>query len=192
MTKLQYSFSHGISIKTPLGLLSVKGNHSHIQFMKYEDEQSAPAPISAPSPLNEDCEWAAGCEWEIECRKQVHDYFAGTLTAFTLPIDPIGTDFQKSVWHHLQLVENGETCSYQQLAQSIGNPNAVRAVASANARNPIWILIPCHRIIGTDGALRGYAGGLERKAELLKLERHTLSKITDPAVPYDEKTRVLT
>ena len=182
MSKPQHHFSHsyGISIETPLGLLLVKGNHSHIQFMKYEDAQSAAA------PLNENC------EWEKECRQQMRDYFAGTLTAFTLPIDPIGTDFQKSVWHHLQLVENGETCSYQQLAQSIGNPNAVRAVASANARNPIWILIPCHRIIGTDGALRGYAGGLERKAELLKLERHTLSKITDPAVPYDEKTRVLT
>ena len=187
MSKPQHHVSHsyGISIETPLGLLLVKGNHSHIQFMKYEDEQ----PISA---LNEDCEPAAECEWIEACRQQVRDYFAGTLTAFTLPTDPIGTDFQKSVWHHLQRVENGETCSYQQLAQSIGNPNAVRAVASANARNPIWILIPCHRIIGTDGALRGYAGGLERKAELLKLERHTLSKHTDPAVPYDEKTRVLT
>jgi methylated-DNA-[protein]-cysteine S-methyltransferase len=101
---------------------------------------------------------------------QLAAYFAGLLTEFTLPLAPAGTAFQRRVWAALQTIPYGETWSYGQLAATIGNPAAVRAVGLANARNPIAIAIPCHRVIGSDGSLTGYGGGLDRKRYLLDLE----------------------
>jgi methylated-DNA-[protein]-cysteine S-methyltransferase len=101
---------------------------------------------------------------------QLAAYFAGLLTEFTLPIAPVGTPFQSRVWAALRAIPYGETWSYGQLANKIGNPAAVRAVGLANGRNPIAIVIPCHRVIGADGSLTGYGGGLERKRYLLELE----------------------
>jgi methylated-DNA-[protein]-cysteine S-methyltransferase len=102
--------------------------------------------------------------------EQLAAYFAGRLTDFTLPLAPAGTPFQRRVWAGLQEIPYGETWSYGQLASKIGNPAAVRAVGLANGRNPIAVVIPCHRVIGSDGSLTGYGGGLDRKRFLLDLE----------------------
>ncbi len=101
---------------------------------------------------------------------QLAAYFAGTLTEFSLPLEPAGTPFQRRVWAELQAIPYGETRSYGELARAIGNPAAVRAVGLANGRNPIAVVIPCHRVIGSDGSLTGYGGGLDRKRYLLDLE----------------------
>ena len=103
--------------------------------------------------------------------KQLGEYFSGARTKFDLPLDPQGTNFQKSVWKALQDISYGETKSYRQIAEAIKNPKACRAVGMANNKNPIWIIIPCHRVIGADGSLIGYGGGLDMKEKLLKLEQ---------------------
>ncbi len=101
---------------------------------------------------------------------QLDEYFAAQRISFDLPLAPEGTQFQRLVWNALTKLRFGETSTYAQLARRIGNPNAVRAVGAANGRNPISIVIPCHRVIGADGSLTGYAGGLVRKEALLRLE----------------------
>jgi methylated-DNA-[protein]-cysteine S-methyltransferase len=101
---------------------------------------------------------------------QLADYFAGQLTEFDLPLAPAGTPFQRRVWAALQTIPYGQTWSYAQLAEKIGQATAVRAVGLANGRNPIALVIPCHRVIGSDGSLTGYGGGLDRKRFLLDLE----------------------
>jgi methylated-DNA-[protein]-cysteine S-methyltransferase len=103
-------------------------------------------------------------------REQLDAYFAGALTAFDLPLAPRGTPFQRRVWAELGKIPYGETVSYAQLAARLGAPRAVRAVGLANGRNPLSIVVPCHRVIGADGSLVGYGGGLERKRALLELE----------------------
>ena len=102
---------------------------------------------------------------------QLTEYFSGARREFDLPLDPQGTDFQKSVWKALQDIPYGKTKSYKQIAEAIKNPKACRAVGMANNKNPIWIIIPCHRVIGADGSLTGYGGGLGMKEKLLKLEK---------------------
>lgn len=102
--------------------------------------------------------------------EQVEEYFSKKRTVFDLPIDFYGTSFQQAVWHQLQKIPYGEACSYQQLAIRIGRPKAARAVGRANNQNPIAIVCPCHRVIGADGSLVGYGGGLERKRYLLRHE----------------------
>jgi len=102
---------------------------------------------------------------------QLREYFAGTRKKFDVPLNPQGTDFQLSVWKALQNIPYGKTRSYKQIAQAIGNPKASRAVGMANNKNPIWILIPCHRVIGADGSLTGYGGGIEMKKRLLGIEK---------------------
>ncbi|WP_085536956.1 methylated-DNA--[protein]-cysteine S-methyltransferase [Massilibacteroides vaginae] len=106
-----------------------------------------------------------------ETARQIDEYLDGERTEFTLPLNPQGTPYQKSVWNALQRVYFGETRTYKQIAEAIGNPQSCRAVGLANNKNPIAIIIPCHRIIGSNGKLTGYAGGLEIKEKLLLLER---------------------
>ncbi|EEX94519.1 methylated-DNA--protein-cysteine methyltransferase [Vibrio orientalis CIP 102891 = ATCC 33934] len=103
--------------------------------------------------------------------KQLDEYFAGQRTEFDLPLAAKGTSFQMQVWQALTSIPHGQTWSYQDLANAIGNPKAVRAVGLANGKNPISIIVPCHRVIGKNGKLTGYAGGVERKAKLLELEK---------------------
>jgi methylated-DNA-[protein]-cysteine S-methyltransferase len=105
-----------------------------------------------------------------EAREQLSAYFAGELTSFDLPLAPRGTPFQLRVWRALREIPFGETISYAELARRIGSPRAVRAVGGANGRNPIAIVVPCHRVIGADGSLTGFGGGMERKRILLELE----------------------
>ena len=102
---------------------------------------------------------------------QLSEYFTGKRKKFDVPLNPQGTEFQCSVWKALQAIPYGKTRSYKQIAKAIGNPKACRAVGMANNKNPIWILIPCHRVIGTDGSLTGYGGGIEMKKRLLSIEK---------------------
>lgn len=104
-------------------------------------------------------------------KEQLGEYFAGNRTEFSVPLVPEGTDFQKRVWNRLREIPYGETRTYGQIAAEVGNSSASRAVGMANHYNPIMILIPCHRVIGMNGKLTGYAGGLDMKERLLKLER---------------------
>ena len=108
-----------------------------------------------------------------EARSQLGEYFAGERVEFDLPLAPTGTEFQRRVWHALEEIPYGETISYGELARRIGRPTASRAVGMANGRNPISIVVPCHRVIGAGGTLTGYAGGVERKRFLLDLERRS-------------------
>lgn len=105
-----------------------------------------------------------------EAVQQLKEYFSKSRTQFSLKLNPQGTEFQKKVWNTLQTVDFGKTRTYQQIANTLGDPKVIRAAASANGRNPIAIIIPCHRIIGSDGSLTGYAGGLHRKKWLLEHE----------------------
>lgn len=124
--------------------------------------------LSRPEPHQ-----AAGTPLLVEACAQLEAYFAGRLRDFSLPLAPQGTVFQQQVWQALQQLAYGEQCSYRDIALHIGNPKAVRAVGAANGRNPLPIVIPCHRVIGANGKLTGYAGGLERKAWLLRHESDT-------------------
>ncbi|MDR1167528.1 MAG: methylated-DNA--[protein]-cysteine S-methyltransferase [Heliobacteriaceae bacterium] len=105
---------------------------------------------------------------------QLAEYFEGKRKSFDLPLNPSGTDFQKKVWRLLCKIPYGKTASYKETAAAAGNPNASRAVGGANNKNPIMIVIPCHRVIGSNGALTGYAGGLDMKQKLLDLEKNGL------------------
>ena len=116
-----------------------------------------------------------------EVKAQLRAYFEGRLTEFDLPLAPQGTAFQLRVWQELRGIPCGETISYAELARRIGNPNASRAVGMANSRNPISIIVPCHRVIGADNSLTGYAGGLERKRMLLAHEAASAGKRDESA-----------
>lgn len=112
-----------------------------------------------------------GCAVTQQAKQQLVDYFDGRRQSFDLPLAPAGTAFQQQVWQALLSIEHGRTASYSEIAQTINNPKAVRAVGMANSRNPIAIIIPCHRIIGANGTLTGYAGGLDKKSWLLQHEQ---------------------
>ena len=107
----------------------------------------------------------------LQCKMQLDEYFRGERKTFDLPLAPKGTDFQKKVWNALQKIPYGETKTYGEIAAAVGNPKAARAVGMANNKNPIGIIIPCHRVVGADGKLVGYAGGMDKKEWLLQIER---------------------
>jgi methylated-DNA-[protein]-cysteine S-methyltransferase len=115
-------------------------------------------------------EWKQDPAFFVEVIRQLQEYFAGTLREFEIPLFMDGTDFQKKVWKDLQKIPYGETITYGELAKRIGDPKAVRAVGAANGQNPLPIIVPCHRVIGSDGNLTGFGGGLENKRKLLELE----------------------
>ncbi len=108
-----------------------------------------------------------------QARRELSEYFSGTRTAFDLPVEPGGTPFQRRVWQALRTIPFGETRTYRALAERLGAPEASRAVGAAVGRNPLSVVVPCHRVIGANGSLTGYAGGLDRKRALLKLEGET-------------------
>lgn len=159
---------HATQIPTPVGLLKLVASDRGLVAILWENDDPKRVPLA---PLEENADHPV----LRETARQLQAYFAGTLEKFTVPLDfAAGTDFQKDVWRALLTIPFGETRSYSQIAQAIGRPKAVRAVGAANGKNPISILAPCHRVVGADGTLTGFAGGLEAKAFLLKLEARDL------------------
>jgi methylated-DNA-[protein]-cysteine S-methyltransferase len=141
--------------KSPLGVLLLKSDGlSMTEISFYEGE--------LPEKNN--------CDVLLKCEQQLEDYFTGKTTGFDLPLNPEGTEFQKKVWTELLIIPTGETITYSELAVRLGDPKLVRAVGTANGRNPLAIVIPCHRVIGAGNKLTGYAGGLDRKLWLLEHE----------------------
>jgi methylated-DNA-[protein]-cysteine S-methyltransferase len=147
-------------IESPLGVISLSFNSKfELTAAQFNDKEELP-------PAENSLEIG-----EIENTvKQFEEYFEGKRTQFDLRLAPEGTEFQNQVWKQLQEIQFGKTLTYQQMANQLGNPKVIRAAASANGRNPISIVIPCHRVIGSDGSLTGYAGGLHRKKWLLEHE----------------------
>ncbi len=125
--------------------------------------------------------WVESAEKTAPYARQLGEYFAGRRCRFDLPLDLRGTDFQKRCWQELLKIPYGETRSYADIARAIGNPAAVRAVGLANGKNPIAIVVPCHRVIGSDGSLTGYGGGLDVKRQLLELEGALSRSLVAPA-----------
>lgn len=145
-------------INTPLGTTAIEGDVAGIaRITVLDDKAESTQADMVPEALQ-------------EAVNQLTDYFNGSRTAFTFKLNPRGTDFQKKVWQALLEIPFGKTTSYQELAVKLGDVKAIRAVAAANGKNPLWIVVPCHRVIGSDGSLTGYAGGLWRKKWLLEHE----------------------
>lgn len=143
-------------INTPLGIAKLKGDENGLSMVSILSDNE-PITDIVPEVL-EDAVY------------QLNEYFEGERTQFDLQLNPTGTDFQKKVWEALLKIPYGKTCSYLELSKTLGDPKAIRAVAAANGKNPLWIIVPCHRVIGSDGSLTGYAGGLHRKKWLLEHE----------------------
>ena len=152
------------SIQTPIGTLDVVGRRDR----KREVIVHLTLPEGSADPRWADLERRD--EALPQTRRQIDEYFSGNRHAFQLDLDGQGTEFQQLVWRELTKIPYGETRSYAQIAEAIGRPAAVRAVGAANGRNPIPIVVPCHRVIGADGSLTGFGGGLEAKKWLLELE----------------------
>lgn len=149
-------------IQSELGEVTIQASESGITGIWFETFTTKPknlGELSDTHPLL------------LEAARQLTEYFTMQRSQFDLPLDMQGTEFQKIVWQALLDIPYGEVRSYKELAESIGRPKAVRAVGSANGKNPISVVVPCHRVIGTNGKLTGYAGGTERKEQLLKLEK---------------------
>ncbi|MCP4977041.1 MAG: methylated-DNA--[protein]-cysteine S-methyltransferase [Maribacter sp.] len=143
-------------IHTPLGIAKLEGDADGLVSISVLNDSITPSPI-IPEIL-EDAVY------------QLQEYFKGQRDSFSLTLNPAGTDFQKKVWDALQQIPYGKTISYLELSKILGDVKAIRAVAAANGKNPLWIVVPCHRVIGSDGSLTGYAGGLHRKKWLLAHE----------------------
>lgn len=154
---------HFTTTATPVGQLTLVASENGLAAVLWENDRPGRVLLN---PLRE----ATHHPILKQTHTQLQEYFAGGRTQFSIPLDFVGTAFQQSVWQALLTIPFGQTRSYQQIAQQIGNPAAVRAVGAANGRNPISIIAPCHRVIGTNGKLTGFAGGLEAKATLLRLE----------------------
>lgn len=147
---------------TPLGRLLLVGDGDSLHLIGLPD---------ARRPIAIDADWREDADAFREARRQFDAYFAGTLQRFDLPLAPRGTPFQRSVWEELARIPYAQTISYVELARRIGKPNASRAVGLANGANPLAIIVPCHRVIGANGSLTGYGGGLGAKQFLLGHER---------------------
>ena len=145
-------------INSPLGITKIVGDENGIAEISVSSEGDVSTII--PSELQ-------------EAVSQLVDYFDGKRKDFNFKLNPKGTDFQQKVWQELLNIPFGKTISYLDLSKKLGDVKAIRAVASANGKNPLWIVVPCHRVIGTDGSLTGYAGGLWRKKWLLEHENPT-------------------
>lgn len=156
-------------MNSPVGTLTLVANGSKLAAILWEDDQPTRVRLGSMSADEDNAIL-------LETERQLQEYFAGTRTCFDIPLEFAGTDFQKQVWVALLTIPFGETRSYRDIAEQIGNVKAVRAVGAANGRNPISIIAPCHRVIGASGDLTGFAGGLKAKEMLLLLEGHELKQ----------------
>ncbi|WP_245620842.1 methylated-DNA--[protein]-cysteine S-methyltransferase [Roseivirga seohaensis] len=143
---------------SPLGAIKIVGDANAIKMVVFVDEIGEENEGIIPLVVR-------------KCKKQLHEYFVGQRKQFNIPVAPEGTDFQQQVWQNLQDIPFGVTSTYAKQAIKLGDIKKIRAVGTANGKNPIAIIIPCHRVIGSDGSLTGYAGGLDKKAWLLKHEK---------------------
>lgn len=145
-----------VVINSPLGFVLIEGNESGISKISVTSDETV---LSESIPI-----------LFYDVVEQLNQYFEGSRTHFHFKMNPNGTDFQKKVWNELLKIPYGKTASYQEVTNNLGDSKAIRAVANANGKNPLWIVVPCHRVIGSDGSLTGYAGGLWRKKWLLEHE----------------------
>jgi methylated-DNA-[protein]-cysteine S-methyltransferase len=150
------------SVESPIGELLLLGDGRALRGLYMQDGRK-PVKIAAG--------WTRSRESFADVRAQLAEYFAGTRTGFDVPLAMHGNQFERRVWDALTAIPYGETVSYGEIARRVGEPSAARAVGLANGRNPIAVIVPCHRVIGADGSLTGYGGGLERKRLLLELEQ---------------------
>src|SRR5690606_38014546 len=162
------------NIETPLGTMIACAGESGISMLEFSDKKSLGAELEEISRHLGAHIIPGESSIFAKLEEELHEYFNGERKAFSVPISPVGTDFQKKVWEVLLKIPYGTTTSYREQATILGNPKAVRAVANANGLNKISILIPCHRIIGSNGTLTGYGGGIWRKQKLLELEKAIL------------------
>jgi methylated-DNA-[protein]-cysteine S-methyltransferase len=152
-------------LKTANHLLKIESDELAIKAISFVKELEEPSDIQ-PEILQ-------------QAQEQLQEYFDGNLREFNLNLDPDGTDFQKKVWALLYKIPYGKTWTYADMANKLGDPKVIRAAASANGKNPVAIVIPCHRVIGTNGSLTGYAGGLENKRYLLDLENRVANGVME-------------
>jgi len=163
---------HVMSAPGPLGLLFLARTARGLRYLEFLDKRSIKRTIESHRAENPDATWEASLIDLKPYVDQLEGFFCGALTRFDVPLDPIGSDFQLQVWRALLEIPFGETRTYGQIAKIVGQPKGSRAVGLANNQNPIAIVIPCHRVIGADGSLTGYGGGLPRKRWLLAHEAH--------------------
>lgn len=154
------------SMESPIGKITLCSDGDAIIGLAFEEQRH---------PRDRSTAIAGSTAVLLEAERQIHEYFDGARKSFDLPLRPQGTTFQEQVWQQLLAIPFGQTISYLELARRVGNEKAVRAVGMANGRNPIGLIIPCHRVIGSNGDLTGYGGGLPRKEYLLKHEGARLS-----------------
>lgn len=153
------------TVASPVGELRVVVSDRGLRAVLWPDDDGR-VPFQDPQPVDVDGDPVAR-----DVVTQIGEYFAGTRTEFDLPLDLVGTEFQVQAWHALARIPYGETRTYAQQAAAIGRPTAVRAIGAANGRNPVSIVVPCHRVVGADGSLTGFAGGLDAKRFLLAHEQ---------------------
>ncbi|MDO5739198.1 MAG: methylated-DNA--[protein]-cysteine S-methyltransferase [Ornithinimicrobium sp.] len=156
-----------VVVDSPVGPLRLVTDGEHLTGVYFAEHKHAPTELGAHVEVKDAVPVLRAT------LEQLTDYFAGGRTGFDLPLAATGTDFQRQVWDLLTTIPYGQTWSYGQLAAALGRPSASRAVGMANGRNPISIVVPCHRVVGSTGAITGYGGGVERKQALLDLERRT-------------------
>ncbi len=157
-------YSH---VESPLGRLLLAGTGVRLMILGFSSGPRAKRPMA---------DWLRRDAPFQEAKRQLADYFDGRRQGFDLPLEPVGTAFQRRVWQALLLIPYGEVRSYKDIAAATGNPRAALAIGGANASNPLAIVIPCHRVIGSNGRLTGYAGGLPAKRHLLELERSVVGQ----------------
>ncbi len=155
------------TVDSPVGPLTLAGKNGRLRHLRMVDQTYEPSREG----------WTRDEDAFAEAISQLNAYFAGELLDFDLELDLVGSEFQRRVWAALLTIPYGETRSYGQIAAQIGSPNASRAVGLANGHNPIGIIVPCHRVIGANGSLTGYGGGLERKKSLLDMERNRVAPV---------------
>jgi methylated-DNA-[protein]-cysteine S-methyltransferase len=149
-------------LNSPIGFLEISGTQTFVTSVLFVPEEE---PSSVPVP-----------EVLLQCKKELEEYFAGKRKKFDVKLKPEGTDFQRKVWSELKKLQYGDTTSYIEIAKQLKNPGSVRAVGHANGKNPIAVIIPCHRVISGDGKLTGYSGGMWRKQWLLEHEGNVSGK----------------
>lgn len=158
------------TMPSPIGELTIGASDAGVRYLMWHTD---PRPQPTAPTAGGDADRRAAVL--AEAVSQLEEYFAGERTEFDLPLDPQGTPFQQTAWAALRRIPYGSTISYGEQARSLGDPNKARAVGAANGRNPIGIIVPCHRVVGSNGSLTGFAGGLESKAWLLDHERRVLA-----------------